>query len=112
MSVTCRLNWPFRQVYNIQAQKFNDFLWDLSEIFVCVLSLLISRIIEKELIESRLTIEWTGEMMDEIEAIHIKSPSGIAYRSECDEAVKILKELKMKNPDRILIGPLPTQDKK
>ena len=83
-----------------------------AHVFVCVLSLLISRIIEKRLIESRLTIERTAEILGKIKAIPIKSPIGIVYRSESDEAVRILNELKIKPPDRILVGALPTRDNK
>ena len=37
----------------------------------------------------------------------VKSPMRIVYRSESDEAVKILNEMGIKPPDRILVGALP-----
>ncbi|MGC8497488.1 MAG: hypothetical protein ACP5NL_05785, partial [Thermoplasmata archaeon] len=83
-----------------------------AHVFVCVLSLLLSRIIEKRLINSKLTIKRTAEILDEIKAIPVKSPTDIVYRSDSDEALKILSELKIKVPDRILVGALPTKNVK
>ena len=42
-----------------------------------------------------------------IKAIPVKSPMRIVYGSELDEAVKILNEMGIKPPDRILVGALP-----
>ena len=71
------------------------------------MSLLLSRIIEKRLTVSRLTVERTTEILWGIKAIPVKSPMRIVYRSESDEAVKILNEMGIKPPDRILVGALP-----
>lgn len=75
--------------------------------FVCVLSLLLSRVIEKKLTKSRQTIERAAEILCEIKAIPVKSPMNVVYRSESEEAVKILNEMGIKPPDRILVGALP-----
>ena len=67
----------------------------------------VSRVIEKRLTESRLTIERTAEILCEIKAIPVKSPVNMVYRSESDEAAGILNELGIKTPERILVGALP-----
>ena len=54
-----------------------------------------------------LSIERTVEILQQIEAIPVKSPIGILYRSESEEAVSILNEMGLKLPDRILVGALP-----
>ncbi len=95
-----------RPVYHRRSDRIK------AHVFVCVLSLLLSRIIEKRLINSKLTIKRTAEILDEIKAIPVKSPTDIVYRSDSDEALKILSELKIKEPDRILVGALPTKNVK
>ena len=90
-----------RPVYHRKEERIK------AHVFVCVLSLLLSRIIEKRLTVSRLTVERTAEILWGIKAIPVKSPMRIVYRSESDEAVKILNEMGIKPPDRILVGALP-----
>ncbi len=90
-----------RPVYHRKSERIR------AHVFVCVLSLLLSRVIEKRLTESRLTIERTAEILCEIKAVPVKSPVNIMYRSESDEAAGILNELGIKPPERILVGALP-----
>ena len=42
-----------------------------------------------------------------LKAIPVKSPMNIVYRSESEEAVKILDKIGIKPPNRILVGALP-----
>ena len=90
-----------RPVYHRKSDRIR------AHVFVCVLSLLLSRVIEKRLTESRLTIERTAEILCELKAIPVKSPMNMVYRSESDEAAGILNELGIKPPERILVGALP-----
>ncbi len=69
-----------------------------------------SRLMEKKLTESHLTVERTAEILCEIKAIPVKSPLNIVYRSESVEAERILNEMEIKQPDRILVGALPKSD--
>ena len=72
-----------------------------------MLSLLLSRIIEKRLTVSHLTVERAAEILWGIKAIPVKSPMRVVYGSESDEAARILNEMGIKPPDRILVGALP-----
>ncbi|MHB1811667.1 MAG: hypothetical protein ACYCPR_04555 [Thermoplasmataceae archaeon] len=45
--------------------------------------------------------------MTGIKAIPVTSPMSIAYCSGSGEAVRVLNDLGMKQPDRILVGALP-----
>lgn len=75
--------------------------------FVCVLSLPFSRMIEKRITVSHLTVERTAEILWGIKTIPVRSPMNIVYRSGSDEAVRILNEMRIKPPDRVLVGALP-----
>ena len=90
-----------RPVYHRNEERIR------AHVFVCVLSLLLSRIIEKRLMVSHLTVERTAEILWGIKAIPVKSPMRIVYGSKSDEAVRILNEMGIKPPDRILVGALP-----
>ena len=90
-----------RPVYHRKPERIK------AHVFVCVLSLLLSRIIEKRLTASRLTVERTAEILWGIKAIPIKAPMNLIYRSESEEAARILNEMGIKPPDRILVGALP-----
>ena len=90
-----------RPVYHRKEERIK------AHVFVCVLSLLLSRIIEKRLTASRLTVERAAEILWGIKAIPVKSPMRIVYGSESDEADRILNEMGIKPPDRILVGALP-----
>jgi transposase len=78
-----------------------------AHVFVCVLSLLLLRIIKKRLTVSHLSMERAAEILLGIKAIPVKSPMRMVYGSQSDEAVKILNEIGIKPPDRILVGALP-----
>ena len=69
-----------------------------------------SRLMEKKQTESHQTAERTAEILCEIKAIPVKSPLNIVYRSESVEAERILNEMEIKQPDRILVGALPKSD--
>ncbi|MHB1469876.1 MAG: hypothetical protein ACYCSA_02625 [Thermoplasmataceae archaeon] len=69
-----------------------------------------SRLMEKKLTESHLTVERTAEILCEINAIPVKSPLNIVYRSDSVEGERILNETGIKQPDRILVGALPKSD--
>ena len=90
-----------RPVYHRKEERIR------AHVFVCVLSLLLSRLIEKRLTVSHLTVERTAEILWGIKAIPVKSPMRIVYGSQSDEAVRILNEMGIKPPDRILVGALP-----
>ena len=90
-----------RPVYHRKGERIK------AHVFVCVLSLLLSRIIEKRLTASSLTVERAAEILWGIKAIPVKSPMRIVYGSESDEAARILNEMGIKPPDRILVGALP-----
>jgi transposase len=93
-----------RPVYHRKPERIK------AHVFVCVLSLLLSRLMEKKLTESHLTAERTAEILCGIKAIPVKSPLNIVYRSESVEAERILNEMRIKQPDRILVGALPKSD--
>ena len=65
---------------------------------------------ETKLTESHLTVKRTAEIPSGIKAIPVKSPINIIYNSESVEAEKILDEMGIKQPDRILVGALPKSD--
>ena len=85
-----------RPVYHRKPERIK------AHVFVCVLSLLLSRIIDKRLTVSRLTVERTAEILWGIKAIPIKAPMNLIYRSESEEAARILNEMGIKPPDRYL----------
>ena len=90
-----------RPVYHRKLERIR------AHVFVCVVSLFLSRIIEKRLKISLLTVERAVEILWGIKAIPVKSPMRIVYGSESDDAFKILNEMGIKPPDRILVGALP-----
>ena len=69
-----------------------------------------SRLTEKKLTESHLTVERTAEISGGIKAIPVKSPLNIIYNSESVEAERILNEMGIKQADTILVGALPKSD--
>lgn len=46
-------------------------------------------------------------MLSGIKAIPVKSSKIIVYGSESEEGIKMLNELKIGSPDRLLVGGLP-----
>ncbi len=73
---------------------------------MCVLSLLVSRIMEKL---SQATVERTAEILENIRAIPVKSPMNMVYCSGSEEASSLLNRMKINPPDRILVGALPKE---
>ncbi len=56
---------------------------------------------------SHLTVETAAEISWGIKAIPVKTPMRKVYGSKSDEAVKLLNEMGITPPDRILVGALP-----
>ena len=76
-----------RPVYDRKPERIK------AHVFVCILSLLLSRIIEKMLTVSRLSVERSAGIFWEIKAIPMKTPMNMIYRSESEEAARILNEM-------------------
>lgn len=87
-----------RPVYHRKSERIR------AHVFVCILSLLMSRIIEKL---SHETIERTAEILADIKAIPVRSPMSIVYCSGSEETSDLLNRMKIDPPDRILVGALP-----
>ncbi|MCL5439628.1 MAG: transposase [Candidatus Thermoplasmatota archaeon] len=84
-----------RPVYHRKEERIE------AHVFVCVLSLLISRLFEKALKE-KMTISRISEVLSELKAIPVKIPEGeIVLRSESESAQKILEELNIPYPGKI-----------
>ncbi|MEM3592975.1 MAG: hypothetical protein QXW67_03735 [Candidatus Micrarchaeia archaeon] len=66
---------------------------------MCMLSLLLSSIIKKRISNSKLTIKKTVGKLNEIKSIPIKLSTNIIYRPDSKEALKILRELKINEPN-------------
>ena len=78
-----------------------------SHVFVCVLSLLLSRLMEKRLV-SGLTAESACRTLSEMKAVPVTLPGmSLTFRSEGDNATRVLKEMGIEPPDRLLDGALP-----
>ena len=75
-----------------------------SHVFVCVLSLLLSRLMEKQLV-SGMTTESACRTLSEIKAIPVELPGmSLTFRSEGQNAIRVLKEMGIEPPDRLLDG--------
>ena len=85
-----------RPVYHRKVERMR------AHVFVCISSLLLSRIFEKRLKVSHLTVERGAEIFSGIKSIPVKSPMRIVYGSESDGVVMILDETGIKPPERIL----------
>lgn len=73
-----------------------------THVFVCVLSLLISRLFEKA-VNDEMTVSVISDMLSELKAIPVKTGDGIiTLRSESDNARKILDQMKIPYPGRIV----------
>ena len=72
-----------------------------------VLSLLVSKLIEKA---GGMSIERTAEILATIRAIPVMSPMNMVYCSGSAETTDLLNKLKIKPPDRILVGALPKRE--
>ena len=75
--------------------------------FVCALSLLIARLIEKS--SPGMSIESIADILSGIKAIPVKSPVKIVHCSGFAEIISLLNRMEIKQPDHILTGALPKQ---
>ena len=91
-----------RPVYHRKSDRIS------AHVFVCVLSLLITRIVEKAL--PGTSIERAAEILSRIKAIPVRSPMNMVYCSGTAETTELLDKLKIKHPDRILTGALPKRE--
>ena len=90
-----------RPVYHRKSERIR------AHVFVCVLSLLISRLLEKS--SPGMSIESIADILSGIKAIPVKSPMKIVYCSGSMETISLLNRMGIKQPDHILIGALPKQ---
>ncbi|MGC8563155.1 MAG: IS1634 family transposase, partial [Thermoplasmata archaeon] len=75
-----------------------------AHVFVCVLSLLISRLIEKE---TGMTISEASRSLSYLKVTPVRLRSGIVMmRSESETAAGVLKKLGVEYPERIVDGAL------
>ena len=82
-----------------------------AHIFVCVLSLLIARLMEKAC-EEKMTISAISDMLSELKAIPVRIPEGIIMlRSESENAKKVLDLLKIPYPRKVINNTLTVQVK-
>ena len=85
-----------RPVYHRKEERIE------AHVFVCVLSLLISRLFEKAM-DEKMTISSIADALSELKAIPVMIPEGeIVLRSESENARKILESMKMPYPGKIL----------
>jgi transposase len=85
-----------RPVYHRKEERIE------AHVFVCVLSLLISRLFEKAM-DEKMTISSMADALSELKAIPVMIPEGeIVLRSESDNARKILESMKIPYPGKIL----------
>ena len=93
-----------RPVYHSKSERIR------AHVFVAILSLLLSRLIEKKL-NDETTISTAAAMLSEMKAVPVKFPSGTGvFRTESMEANTILKRLNIPVPNKILPGTLPEMD--
>ena len=73
-----------------------------AHIFVCVLSLLISRLFEKAM-DGKMTISVISDMLSELKAIPVRTEGGmITLRSESENAKEILDKMNIPYPGKII----------
>ncbi len=78
-----------------------------SHVFVCVLSLLLSRLMEKRLV-SGMTAESACRSLSEMKGVPVMLPGmSLTFRSEGANAIRVLNEMGIEPPDRLLNGALP-----
>lgn len=87
-----------RPVYHRKSERIR------AHVFVCILSLLVSGLIEKL---SRTTIRNTAEILEDIRAVPVKSPMSMVYCSSSKKAEDLLAMMNIPPPNHILIGALP-----
>ena len=85
-----------RPVYHRKEERIE------AHVFVCVLSLLISRLFEKAM-DEKMTVSSIADALSELKAIPVMIPEGeIVLRSESGNARKILESMKIPYPEKIL----------
>ncbi len=85
-----------RPVYHRKEERIE------AHVFVCVLSLLISRLFEKAM-DEKMTISVISDMLSELKAIPVRTSDGIiTLRSESENARKLLDIMKIPYPGKIL----------
>ncbi len=85
-----------RPVYHRKEERIE------AHVFVCVLSLLISRLFEKAM-DEKMTISVISDMLSELKAIPVRTSDGIiTLRSESENAKKLLDIMKIPYPGKIL----------
>ncbi len=81
-----------------------------SHVFVCVLSLPLSGLIERNL-GNEMTISAISAILSGMKAVPVKFPSGTGmFRAESIEADAVLKRLGIPVPKRTLTGTLPKME--
>ncbi|MGC8618211.1 MAG: IS1634 family transposase, partial [Thermoplasmata archaeon] len=87
-----------RPVYHRKSERIG------AHVFVCVLSLLISRLIEKE---TGMTISEASRSLSYLKVTPVRLRSGtVMMRSESETAARVLKQLGVAYPERIVDGAL------
>jgi transposase len=90
-----------RPVYHRKSERIR------AHVFVAVLSLLVSRLIEKSLQD--MTVERAAAILSGIKAIRVKSPMRMTYCSGSTETSMLLDRMGIERPKRILTGALPAK---
>ncbi len=85
-----------RPVYHRKSDRIK------AHVFVCVLSLLLSRLIEKK---TKITISEAGRILSYLKVTPVRLESGIVMiRSESEQALDLLNQMNIPYPERILDG--------
>ena len=91
-----------RPVYHWKTERIR------APVFVFVLSLLVSRLIERSLQD--ISIESVADVLSYIKAIPVRSPMKMTYCSGSVEASGLLERMGIRRPERILTGALPNNE--
>ncbi|MHB8360377.1 MAG: IS1634 family transposase [Thermoplasmataceae archaeon] len=85
-----------RPVYHRKSERIR------AHVFVCVLSLLLSRLIEKK---TKITISEAGRILSYLKVTPVQLGSGVVMiRSESEHALDLLNQMNIPYPERILDG--------
>ena len=85
-----------RQVYHRKSERIK------AHVFICVLSLLLSRIIEKK---TDLTISETVRILSQLKVTPVRLQSGIIMiRSESEQVLNLLNKMEIPYPEKIIDG--------
>ncbi len=88
-----------RPVYHRKPERIE------AHVFVCVLSLLVTRLMEKS--SPGISIERITEILSGIKAIPVRSPMRIVYCSGSPGTISLLNSMGIEQSDQILTGALP-----